>query len=58
MPSTHMTCRHLGNVQVCLGNTRAMLHAITAKPFFISMAYGLWATMGHMVAPDPSLVEV
>jgi hypothetical protein len=45
--------RH-GNAQTCLGNTRASLHAVAAKPSFISIAHGLWRSMGHVSTLEPT----
>jgi hypothetical protein len=49
---THMSCRRLGNTRACLGNTGALLHAIAAKPFFITMTHGPRRAMGHVSAPE------
>jgi hypothetical protein len=54
MLSTHMSCRHLGHVRACLGNTRASLHAVATKPSSISAAHGPWRVIGHMSAPKPT----
>jgi hypothetical protein len=33
--SAHTSYRRLYNAQTCLGNTRASLHAVVAKPFYL-----------------------
>jgi hypothetical protein len=51
-PPAHMSCRCLGNTWACLQNTRALLHVIVAKSFFISMAHGPQRVMGHVSVPE------
>jgi hypothetical protein len=52
--SARMSCRCLSNALACLGNTRASLHDVAAKPSFISMTHSLWRAMGHVSAPEPT----
>jgi hypothetical protein len=54
MSSAHMSYWRHGNAQTCLGNTRALLHAVAAKPSFISVAHGLWRSMEHVSALEPT----
>jgi hypothetical protein len=42
----------IGNTLAHLGNTRASMHVVVAKPSFISTAYGLWRVMGYVMAPE------
>jgi hypothetical protein len=56
--SARMSCRCLSNAWACLGNMRASMHAIVAKPHFISMAHGLQSVMGHVSAPEPTTKAV
>jgi hypothetical protein len=51
--STYTSCRCLGNTRVCSGNMRALLHAITAKSFFILKACGPLRVTGHVTVNDP-----
>jgi hypothetical protein len=48
------SCRCLSNAWAYLGNTRALLHAIGAKSFFISMAHDPQRAMRHVLAPEPT----
>jgi hypothetical protein len=52
MSSIHTSYKHLGNAWACLENTRALLHAVAANPFFISTPHGTWRAMGHVSAPE------
>jgi hypothetical protein len=45
----------LGNARVFLGNTRALLHAVAAKLFFILTVHDPQSAMGRMPATEPSL---
>jgi hypothetical protein len=48
--SVRMSYRHLDNARMCLENTRALLHAITAKTFFILKAHGPLRVVEHVTA--------
>jgi hypothetical protein len=52
--SARTSYRRRDNARACLGNTRGSLHAVAAKPTFISMAHGLWRAMGHVLALKPT----
>jgi hypothetical protein len=54
MQPVRTSCRSFGNEQVCPQNTRGLLHAIVAKPFFISTAHDPWRAMGHVPALEPT----
>jgi hypothetical protein len=45
-----MSYRHLDNARMCLENTRALLHAVTAKTFFILKAHGPLRVVEHVTA--------
>jgi hypothetical protein len=54
MPPVCTSCMRLGNACVCLGNTKALLHVVPAKLFFISTAHDQWRAMRHVSAPEPT----
>jgi hypothetical protein len=52
--STCTFYRHLSNARACLKNTRALVHIVAAKSFFISTAHGSRRAMWHMSVAEPS----
>jgi hypothetical protein len=52
-PSTYKSYRRLGNTRACFGNTRTVLQAITAKPFFILKAHDPLRVVEHVIESEP-----
>jgi hypothetical protein len=52
-PSTCTSYRRLGNTRACFGNTRTVLQAITAKPFFILKARDPLRVVEHVIESEP-----
>jgi hypothetical protein len=55
--SVHTSYRHLDNTRMCLGNTRALLHAVTAKTFFILKTHNPLRVVEHVRASGPPLEQ-